>query len=234
VVGVTDEHLPGNNEVLDALAVVSGEARGRLDTAFRAVAMKGDKAAAVLEHVVEALGAVIRHVQLAPIEFDAKPPVIEPLKRLMLSPPALRTAGIAAWRQLTKELPIRIVDVVRDPVVLPVMTPPREAAWSTILDFEDGLHCHWSLIGGQMVALISAERGQPVPRATTDGDVVLGVWLDRDALPGQGPQAAEGRPCPDAGLTSGLAAYLRAAGGPPGVDPAGRTGGGVRRSGTSR
>ncbi|WP_158852208.1 hypothetical protein [Saccharothrix deserti] len=178
---MTDEHLPGNKEVLDALAVVSGEPRDHLDAAFRA-AVEDDATAAAPEHVIEALGAAVRHVRLAPIEFDAKAPVIEPLKRLVLSPPSLCEADIAAWRKLSKELPVRIVDIVRDPVELPAMTPPQEAAWSTILDLEDGLDCHWSLIGGQMVALISAEYGQAIPRATTDGDIVIGVWLDRDAL----------------------------------------------------
>ncbi|WP_447003328.1 hypothetical protein ACRAKI_27110 [Saccharothrix isguenensis] len=95
---MTDERLPGNEEVLDALAVVSGEARDRLDTAFRAAAMKGGTAAASPEKVVEALGSVIRRVRLAPIELDAKAPVIAPIERLVLSPPALLTTHIAAWR----------------------------------------------------------------------------------------------------------------------------------------
>jgi hypothetical protein len=178
---LTDEHLPGNKEVLDALAVVSGKPRDHLDSAFRAAA-DSDTPAAALDHIVEGIEATIRHVRLAPIEPDAKLPVIEPLERLVLSPPPLTEADIAAWRKLTKELPVRIVDIVRDPVELPMMTEAQEAAWSTILDLESGLDCHWSLIGGQMVALISAEYGHAIPRATTDSDIVVGVWLDRDAL----------------------------------------------------
>ncbi|PSL53126.1 hypothetical protein B0I31_110219 [Saccharothrix carnea] len=179
---MVDERLPGNREVLDALAVVSGEPGDRVAAAFRAAEVEAASTAAAAEHVVEALAAVVRHVRLAPIEFESKEPVIAPLKRLAQSPPPLGEADIAVWRRLLRELPVRIVEVVREPVELPAMTPPQEAAWSTILDLEEGLDCHWSLIGGQMVALISAEHGQAIPRATTDGDIVLGVWLDRGAL----------------------------------------------------
>ncbi|MFS8102231.1 hypothetical protein LFM09_34415 [Lentzea alba] len=67
-------------------------------------------------------------------------------------------------------------------MLLPMMPEPQVAAWSVILEFEDDLNCHWSLIGGQMVAFTCAEYGYPVHRSTDDGDIVLGVWLDRGAF----------------------------------------------------
>ena len=177
-----DGDTPGANEVLDALALVSGEPRDRLDRAFWSAAQEGDASAADQTHVVAEVEAVIRHVQLTPIEFDAKPRVIDPLKALLEAPPPVSQAAVEAWRTLRETLPIRIIDVDRAPVVLPVMPEAQEAAWSVILELEEELDCHWSLIGGQMVTFLCAEYGHTIHRATDDGDIVLGIWLDRSAF----------------------------------------------------
>jgi hypothetical protein len=182
VFALPDELTPGSIEVLDALALVSGEPRDRLDVSFRSATGEGDTSVADQAHVVAEIEAVIRHVQLAPVGFDSKPPVVDPLKALLEAPPPVSHAEFEAWRRLRKTLPIRIIDVDRAPVMLPAMPEAQEAAWSVILDLEDELDCHWSLIGGQMVTFICAEYGHTIHRATDDGDIVLGVWLDRGAF----------------------------------------------------
>lgn len=181
VTGLVDLRLRGNKEVLDALAVVSGVPRDSLDDVFRSMVTKGAPIT-VAADVSSGIEAVIRHVLLAPIGYRVKPSIVDPLKQLLIDPPSLDAAYVSAWHRLRKELPITIVDVERSPVDLPPMVAAQAAAWHALLDLEEGLNCHWSLIGGQMVTLICAEHGQPVHRVTDDGDVVLGVWLERGAL----------------------------------------------------
>lgn len=165
-----------------ALSLVSGMAEEEVDAQLRAAAPLGGPAA-TRQEVETGLEDVIRYVHLAPIGFSRKPAVVDPLKGLLEDLPELGSAEVQAWRGLRKELPIAIVDVERSPVLLPPMPEPQESAWRTLLDLEDGLDCHWCLIGGQMVTLILIEHGWHEPhRPTDDGDVVLGVWLERQAL----------------------------------------------------
>lgn len=56
------------------------------------------------------------------------------------------------------------------------------AMWSTLLDFEAIDSPPWVLVGGRMTALHLAEHGAAGYRPTDDGDVVVGVWMRRDAL----------------------------------------------------
>lgn len=53
-------------------------------------------------------------------------------------------------------------------IVLPAMQPEQTASWLGVLDLYDHLSEGWTLIGGQLVHLHCAERGQfPVRRPTT-------------------------------------------------------------------
>lgn len=52
--------------------------------------------------------------------------------------------------------------------VLPAMPPEQTAAWHGLLDLYERLHQGWSLIGGQLVHLLCAERGQFPIRPTND------------------------------------------------------------------
>jgi hypothetical protein len=70
----------------------------------------------------------------------------------------------------------------REPVQLPVMGGPQEAAWQLLLDLDEHHDEPWVLVGGQMTMIHCLEHGISAYRATDDGDVVLGVWTRRDAL----------------------------------------------------
>jgi hypothetical protein len=166
---------------LASIALVSGTAL--LDVSARFHAFVDDEATPADEHEVEEhLLELVRRVQLAPIPFDAKQPVIGALRGQLACPPKLSRSDLAAWRSLTRDLPADIVQIDRNPVVLPAMATEQEAAWHAILDLDAGLDAHWCLIGGQMVTLLCAEHEHTVHRPTDDGDIVLGVWLRRDAL----------------------------------------------------
>ncbi|MFJ5984504.1 hypothetical protein [Lentzea sp. NPDC092896] len=163
--------------------MTSGQTRDQVDAAFRAAAAaNGITAAAAPDNVLAELEGVIRHVQQTPIAYDIKPAVTKPLMAMLAAPPQVPEAVIQAWHFLRKTLPLRITLVDRAPVKLPIMPDTQAAAWSVILKFEDSLDCHWSLIGGQMVAFTCTEHGYPEHRATDDGDIILGVWLDRTAF----------------------------------------------------
>ena len=99
---MADLRTPGTVEVLDALALVSGQSRARLKVAFRSAGEDGDTSAADQARVVAEIEAVIRYVQLALVAFDSKSPVIDLLKVLLEAPPAVSHADVEAWRTLRK------------------------------------------------------------------------------------------------------------------------------------
>lgn len=62
--------------------------------------------------------------------------------------------------------------------VLPAMPPEQMASWHGLLDLYEHLQSGWTLIGGQLVHLHCAERGQFPVRPTNDVDTVLDVRAD--------------------------------------------------------
>lgn len=50
-------------------------------------------------------------------------------------------------------------------VELPVLPPPVDQLWHTLLDLGEQLTVPWALIGGQMVLLHAVEHGQALPRS---------------------------------------------------------------------
>ena len=67
-------------------------------------------------------------------------------------------------------------------IVLPAMPPEQTASWLGILDLYDRLNEGWTLIGGQLVHLHCAERGQFPVRPTSDADTVIDVRADPTIL----------------------------------------------------
>lgn len=57
-------------------------------------------------------------------------------------------------------------------IVLPPMPPEQTASWMGLLDLHERLAKGWTLIGGQLVHLYCAERGQFPVRPTNDADTV--------------------------------------------------------------
>ena len=62
------------------------------------------------------------------------------------------------------------------------MDSDQEATWLALLELAEDYPDKWCLIGGQMVALHAYEHGKQPPRLTTDGDLVVNIRVDRDAL----------------------------------------------------
>ena len=67
-------------------------------------------------------------------------------------------------------------------IVLPAMPPEQTASWLGILDLYDRLNEGWTLIGGQLVHLHCAERGEFPVRPTNDADTVIDVRADPTIL----------------------------------------------------
>lgn len=67
-------------------------------------------------------------------------------------------------------------------IVLPAMPPEQTASWLGILDLYDSLNEGWTLIGGQLVHLHCAERGEIPVRPTNDADTVIDVRADPTTL----------------------------------------------------
>jgi hypothetical protein len=63
-------------------------------------------------------------------------------------------------------------------IVMPPMPPGQTASWLGVLDLYDHLGKGWTLIGGQLVHLYCAERGQFPVRPTNDVDAVIDVRAD--------------------------------------------------------
>jgi hypothetical protein len=97
-------------------------------------------------------------------------------------------------------------------IELPVLPPPVDELWHTLLDLGDQLDVPWALIGGQMVLLHAIEHGRVPPQVSQDGDVIADIRAVPDAL----TQVVAGLECMGFGLQSisadGLAhRYTRAA-----------------------
>lgn len=63
-------------------------------------------------------------------------------------------------------------------IMLPTMPPEQTASWLGLLDLHEQLREGWTLIGGQLVHLHCAERGQFPARPTNDADTVIDVRAD--------------------------------------------------------
>ncbi|MCW2495423.1 hypothetical protein [Jatrophihabitans sp.] len=66
--------------------------------------------------------------------------------------------------------------------VLAPMPPEQTAGWFGLLDLYENLDRGWTLIGGQLVHLHCAERGQSPMRPTNDVDTVVDVRADSTML----------------------------------------------------
>ena len=60
-------------------------------------------------------------------------------------------------------------------IVLPAMPEEQTASWLALLELYDNLPEAWTLIGGQLVHLHCAERGQFPERVTHDADTVVDI-----------------------------------------------------------
>ena len=78
-------------------------------------------------------------------------------------------------------------------VVLPAMPPEQTASWLGLLDLYDRSPDGWTLIGGQLVHLYCAERGQFQARPTNDADTVIDVRADPTILDNLYPNARRPR-----------------------------------------
>lgn len=67
-------------------------------------------------------------------------------------------------------------------IVLPAMPPEQTASWLGLLDLHERLAEGWTLIGGQLVHVHCAERGQFPVRPTNDADTVIDVRADPTML----------------------------------------------------
>jgi len=67
-------------------------------------------------------------------------------------------------------------------IILPAMPREQNASWLGILDLYGQLSEGWTLIGGQLVHLHCAERGQFPVRPTNDIDTVIDVRADPKIL----------------------------------------------------
>ncbi|WP_370944511.1 hypothetical protein AB5J62_36155 [Amycolatopsis sp. cg5] len=123
-----------------------------------------------------------QRLRMAPIDQTTEDLFRPRLQALASAPPPMTTTDAAAWQHLARRLGPRIVTIDRGPIELPHMPAAQHAAWAAVLDLDRAMRAHWCLIGGQMVALWCAEAKTDAIRPTDDADVVLGVWLQRDAL----------------------------------------------------
>jgi hypothetical protein len=67
-------------------------------------------------------------------------------------------------------------------IVLPAMPAEQTASWLGLLDLYERLDTGWTLIGGQLVHLHCAERGESPVRPTNDADTVVDVRADPKML----------------------------------------------------
>lgn len=65
-------------------------------------------------------------------------------------------------------------------VVMPPMSDAQAASWHGLMALHDKVPAGWTLVGGQMVHLHCAERGQTPDRPTTDIDAVVDVRASPD------------------------------------------------------
>jgi hypothetical protein len=182
---VACDRREGTRQVLDAVAAMTGRSRAEVTDLFHAAQTparrRGD---ADPGEVARALAAVSHRVNLSPLPWPAKVAHLESLADAMEADPPLSVpdSHVLIWRELIRDLPSATPTLDRNAVVLPAMSAAQESAWQVLLDLDQELDQPWSLVGGQMVFLHCAEQDVPTHRSTDDGDVVLGVWTDRDAL----------------------------------------------------
>ena len=75
-------------------------------------------------------------------------------------------------------------------ILMPAMGPAQQAAWHSLLDLYELQPDGWTLIGGQLVHLLCAERGYSPQRPTSDADAVVNARVPEilgavtSALPG--------------------------------------------------
>ena len=71
-------------------------------------------------------------------------------------------------------------------VSLPPMVERQTQAWTALLSLAPSFGRHWTLIGGQMVLLLQAERSSPhvhwTPRASDDLDMVVNLRASKTAM----------------------------------------------------
>lgn len=183
---MASELNPGSAVALRALAEISAMPFADLVEEFAALTASGSTAPASSDQTQAAARELDRRVRLSPaIDFERREQLVTSLATLIVDPPSVPTADIDAWWTLARRLPDGIATLAVPPVELPVMDAPQGAAWHTLMDLEEQLDEPWVLVGGQMTMLHCLEHGIDAFRPTDDGDVVLGVWTRRQALPGQ-------------------------------------------------
>ena len=64
------------------------------------------------------------------------------------------------------------------PVVMPVLSDEQSASWHGLMDLYEKLPAGWTMVGGQLVHLHCAERGEFPERPTDDIDAVVDVRAD--------------------------------------------------------
>ncbi|GAB3909436.1 hypothetical protein GCM10029964_110990 [Kibdelosporangium lantanae] len=173
---------PGRQAVLAAIAAYRGEPHAEVVRRVDAEVAGLPVHPASADETNVVLATVVRRLRLAPIAFEIKASVLSTLAGLGEGDLTVSKGEVAAWNTLIRERPPAIVDVDREPVVLPAMPQAQEAAWEAILDFEVDLVEPWCLVGGQMVAFYCAEYGVSRFRPTADADIVMGLWTERSAL----------------------------------------------------
>jgi hypothetical protein len=65
---------------------------------------------------------------------------------------------------------------------MPAMSSAQAASWNGLMDLHGHLDDGWTLVGGQLVHLLCAERGSAPQRPTDDVDTVVDVRADPNIL----------------------------------------------------
>lgn len=95
--------------------------------------------------------------------------------------PTVSDRELSQWLAVLRKIPESVPFSSSPPVVFPRLPDHQVEMWHTLLGLEE-LGYPWVLVGGQMTILHCLEHGATPPRATDDGDVVVGVWTRRSAL----------------------------------------------------
>jgi hypothetical protein len=95
--------------------------------------------------------------------------------------PAVGGRELNRWLAILRKIPEAVPFSSSATVGFPPLPDHQVDMWHTILGIEE-LGVPWVLVGGQMTILHCLEHGVTPPRATDDGDVVVGVWTRRNAL----------------------------------------------------
>ena len=174
----------GNQEVLAAIAAITGQTLTDADAAFHeAKRVQPDKHHATTEEVLAAIGRIKTRLGLAPAVGLAQAADLgDALVALARDETVTITkSDLIAWDQMLRHMPENIPVIEREPVAIPPLPDHQTQMWRTVLGIETLGH-PWVLVGGQMTMLHCLENGVPFTRPTDDGDVLVGVWTRRDAL----------------------------------------------------